>query len=154
MSRDSILLMNTRVDADFSQVPVWNTGDEDVALVPGNLMRWPGSREIELEVVVHSVTGAPSSASLSAELWVGGRYVSGPGFANPTFRPFTEDELATKVVEGTDFGVVATHSLAAPVTVSRTLRHPGIMPRLRLVPDFTGGTNPAFIVSVFAYAKD
>lgn len=154
MSRSSTLLMNTPVNTGFTQVPVWNTGTQDVALVPTNLMRWPTAREIEFDVVVHSVTGAPTTASLVVELWAGGRYVSGPGYANPTYRKFTDDELANRVVEGTDFGIIADQTLTAPKSTSRTLSHPGIMPRLRLIPTFAGGTNPAFVVSIFAYAKD
>lgn len=154
MSRDSIWMMNTPIDAGFTRWPVWNDGAQDLALVPGNLWRAPEAREIELTVVVHSITGAPDTASLELELWAGQRYLSGPGFAIPTYRKFSADELAAKVVEGKDFGIVADKSMAGTVIASRTLKHPGIMPRIRLKPTFTGGTNPAFVVSINAYVKD
>lgn len=155
MSRDSIWAMNVKVDAANTELALSPAvGGAQVPLLPGNLFRCPQAREVQITAVVHSVGGAPTTAQLELELWDGQRYEHGPMWAWPVFQKYTAKDLTSKVVEGEDFGIVATHTMTGPVMVSRTLKHPGIMPRIRVKPTFTGGTSPYFMLSISAYLKD
>ncbi len=117
----------------------------------------PGEVAI-FEVLVESVSGGPSSASLAASIqlapieakgYVLNQYTSGDQIQWQTPTP-SDTYLGHLLLDGAFPSSLADHTLAAWRSVSRRILIPPIarLARMTLTPSFTGGTSPNFRVTV------
>lgn len=120
-------------------------------------IRADAATETLYKFVVEAVEGAPTSALLTvafqaAHRTTGGVVGQGVGQDNftdrkPVWQTLNSDEHRDLLPDGDWPTLLADQTLAAPVVFFRRIRG-GMSHRLLITPTLTGGTTPAFVMSV------
>lgn len=110
--------------------------------------------EVTFIVDVQALNGAPTSASLAAKVQGVMPHTTGYEMLNERLFDLDAAQAAALTADGQDWpAAVATEGSAFPVTIQRTYKGFGKDLRLVLTPSFSGGTSPAFVVSVVMHTK-
>lgn len=112
------------------------------------------ANEVTFVVDIQSLSGAPSTASLTASIQAVMPHTTGNQYLNERVFALDATQLTNLTAEGEDWpNPVCTQASSFPVTVQRTYIGFGKDLRLTLTPSFTGGSSPAFVLSVLAHGK-
>lgn len=110
--------------------------------------------EVTFIVDIQSLSGSPTTASLTAEVQAVMPHTTGNEFLTERVFSLSDGQAAALAAEGSDWpSPLCDQDTTYPATVQRTYRGFGKDLRLVLTPAFTGGTSPAFVISVVAHAK-
>lgn len=129
------------------------------AAKPETSLVFPASRtdfgwadEIKWVVSVESVTGAPTAWTLAVKFEYAVINHGGGRTEEASWFELDASNISTNIIEGAGFANF-TQADTLPKAQKRSQVHFGQWARIRLVPTFTGGTNPGLRVNVIAELK-
>jgi len=116
-----------------------------------NLMDLSYWDEVTFYVFIHSVSGSPTSGSLTAKIQFGGLYApaSGRQYGAALLTDIEAGQITALMPEGDWPASLADYNLSTAKLVRRTVKNPGSICNLKLdASTLSGGTTPYFSISV------
>lgn len=123
--------------------------------------------EVTWILSVAGVTGAPTAWSLGAKFQYCLPHTTGNQYRNPVWFDLQPENVETNIIEGVGwygganappvdggYGIIASNAdFTGRVTVQRTIKHTGLLHRVRFDLSMTGGTDPGALVTLVAIPK-